>query len=65
MSYFVIDFKLRSEEKRFLKCYFLPTLSEKVWQSMESMAMYEFGLKSKEYLSYSNVEVWRKCGNRK
>ena len=52
MSYFAILFKLRSGQKIFLKCNTLPTLLKKVWQSMASVAMYEFRLKSKVYLPY-------------
>ena len=61
LSHFAILFKLESDQKTFLKCKTLPTLLGKVWQSMASVAMYEFGLKSKEYLPYLKI----KCGNPK
>jgi hypothetical protein len=63
MSYFAILFKLRSGQKIFLKCKTLPTLLKKVWQSMASVAMYEFRLKSKEYLPYLKIKCGAKCGN--
>jgi hypothetical protein len=50
MSYFVIDYKLRFEKKIIYKINILPTLFDEVWQSMESMAMFEFRLKSMNYM---------------
>ena len=50
MSHFVIDFKLGSGKINFLKNIFPTNLVEILWQSMASVAMFKYELKSKDLL---------------
>jgi hypothetical protein len=63
MPYFVIAFKLKSEENIFLKSYFLLTLLKNLWQSMASVSMFKYRLKSKDLLPYLKIMYGAIYGN--